>query len=121
MANVYFTSPTMAKNIKVEAVAGTGTMLELAQNNNVHIPSDCENGECGSCVIRVIHLDGDRVKAVSLTDKEKDVLHSVGKLSVQEKEKIENTDLPPTYRLACQYIPTDEDVLVAFSGDPGGS
>jgi ferredoxin len=54
-----------------------------------------------------------------LTDKERDVLKSLGKLPEQEEERAYVQDIPPTYRLACQTIVTDEDLLVQFSGEPG--
>ena len=67
------------------------------------------------------HLDGDRVKAVMLTDKERNVLKSIGKLPRREEERANLKDLPPTYRLACQTVVTDEDLLVEFTGEPGGA
>ncbi|MEG3619910.1 2Fe-2S iron-sulfur cluster-binding protein [Magnetovibrio sp. PR-2] len=122
MANVYFSSPIMRKNKKVEAVAGSrDTLLKVAQNNDVKIPHECENGECGSCLCEVTHLDGDRVKGMMLTDKERFVLQSVGKLSAKDGERAEVNDLPPKYRLACQCVVTDEDLLVEFTGEPGGA
>ncbi len=122
MATVYFTSPLMHKNLKVEAVAGKrSTLLGVAKEHRVPIPHDCEDGECGSCLVKVVHLDGDRVKGIMLTDKERIILKSIGKLSSREEELAAVRDLPPTYRLACQTIVTDEDLLVDFTGDPGGA
>jgi ferredoxin len=122
MATLYFTSPVMSKNKKVNAVVGKrDTILGVAKEHNIPIPFECEDGECGSCLIKVIHLDGDRVKGVMLTDKEKAVLKSIGKLTERQEERAAVKDLPPTYRLACQTIVTDEDLLIEFSGDPGGS
>lgn len=122
MAQIYFSSPIMHSNKKVEAVAGTrGTLLAVAKENGIQIPFECEDGECGSCLIKVTHLDGARVKGVMLTDKERNVLKSIGKLPKSEDERAQLKDIPPTYRLACQTIVTDEDLLVEFSGDPGGS
>ena len=122
MANVYFSSPIMSKNMKVEAVAGKrNTLLGLAKEHNVKIPRECEDGQCGSCLVKVTHLDGLRVKGMMLTDKEKNVLKSIGKLPKSEQERAEVKDLPPTYRLACQTIVTDEDLLVEFTGEPGGA
>ncbi|MBN0989737.1 2Fe-2S iron-sulfur cluster binding domain-containing protein [Amphritea pacifica] len=122
MANVYFSSPIMSKNMKIEAVAGKrNTLLGLAKEHNVKIPRECEDGQCGSCLVKVTHLDGFRVKGMMLTDKEKNVLKSIGKLPKSEQERAEVKDLPPTYRLACQTIVTDEDLLVEFTGEPGGA
>jgi len=122
MANVYFSSPLMKKNKKIEAVAGSlDTVLKIAQANKIKIPHECEDGECGSCMVKVTHLDGERIKGQTLTDKEREVLKSVGKLSSKDIEKAYVNDLPPTYRLACQCVVTDEDLLVQFTGEPGGA
>ena len=122
MANVYFSSPLMSKNVKVEAVAGSrDTVLSLAKEHKIKIPHECEDGECGSCMIKVTHLDGDRIKGVMLTDKERNVLQSIGKLSSKELDRAYVNDLPPVHRLACQCIVTDEDILVQFTGEPGGA
>ena len=122
MANLYFSSPIMPKNKKIEATAGKrDTVLGVAKANGVMIPCECEDGNCGSCLIKVTHLDGERIKGVMLTDKEKSVLKSIGKLSAKEQEKAEVNDLPPVYRLACQTIVTDEDLLIEFTGEPGGA
>lgn len=122
MATLYFSSPLMPHNKKVEAVAGRrDTLLGVAQENRIKIPFECQDGECGSCLVKVTHLDGERIKGVMLTDKEKNVLKSVGKLPKGELERAEVRDLPPTWRLACQTIVTDEDLLVEFTGEPGGA
>lgn len=121
MATLYFSSPIMSKNKKVEAVAGKrDTLLGVAKAHDIKIPFECEDGECGSCLVKITHLDGERIKGVMLTDKEKSVLKSIGKLSKHEEERAAVKDLPPSYRLACQTIVTDEDLLVEFSGAPGG-
>lgn len=122
MATVYFSSPIMRKNKKVEAVAGKrNALLGVAKQNDIKIPHECEDGRCGSCLVEVTHLDGERIKGVMLTDKERDGLKSIGKLSKKEDEKAHLTDLPPKHRLACQMIVTDEDLLVEFTGEPGGA
>ena len=122
MANLYFTSPVMSKNKKVEAVAGKrDTILGVAKEHKITIPFECEDGECGSCLIKVTHLDGERIKGVMLTDKEREVLKSIGKLPKRQEERAAVKDLPPTYRLACQTIVTDEDLLIEFTGEPGGA
>ena len=111
MATVYFSSPILPKNKKVIAVAGKrNTLLGLAQEHGIKIPTECGDGECGSCLVKITHLDGERTKAVMLTDKERNVLKSIGKLPKHEEERANLYDLPPTYRLACQTIITDEDL-----------
>lgn len=122
MATIYFSSPLMVHNKKVEAVAGKRTtLLGVAKEHGIKIPFECQDGECGSCLVKVIHLDGERIKGMALTDKERGVLKSIGKLPKSEEERAQVKDLPPTFRLACQTIVTDEDLLVEFSGEPGGA
>lgn len=119
MANVTFSGPTLPKNVTVYAVADTQTLLALAKKNEIAIPFQCQDGECGSCLIKVTHLGSNKPKAIHLTDKEKLTLSVNGKLSKDVLEQAEVNDMPPPYRLACQYLVQDEDILVEFTGEPG--
>ena len=48
MANITFSSPSMARDVTVYAVAGDrGTILAIAKANKIPIPFDCQDGECG--------------------------------------------------------------------------
>lgn len=121
MANVTFSSPLLHKDVTVYAVAGDrGTILSIAQKNKIPIPFECQDGECGSCLMEVSVL-GDKKMGSMLTDKEKALLRALGKISAKDIENAETNDIPPKWRLACQYIVRDEDVLVKFSGVPGGA
>ena len=120
MANVTFSSPLMEKDVTVYAVAGdTHTLLKVAQKNKIPLPFECEDGECGSCVMEVISLSDKPRMAQALTAKERATLLAEGKLSKHDIHEAEVNDMPPRYRLACQYVVRDEDVLVKFSGEPG--
>lgn len=122
MATVYFSSPIMPKNKKVTAVVGKrNALLGLAEENDVKIPHECRDGRCGSCLVEVTHLDGEHIKGAMLTDKEREGLKSIGKLSAKDAERATVGDMPPRYRLACQMIITDEELLVRFTGEPGGA
>jgi rubrerythrin/ferredoxin len=119
VANVTFSSPVMAKDVTVYAVAGDrGTILAVAKAHKIPIPFDCQDGECGSCLIEVKHLAaGKRPYAISLTEKEKEMLRQLGKITKREIEDAEVNDMPPRYRLACQCFVRNEDILVSFEGD----
>ncbi len=121
MANVTFSSPVMEKDMTLYAVAGdNGTLLALAKQHNIPIPFQCQDGECGSCLVKITYLDGGKAPmAVTLTEKEKLTLSVNGKMTKEWLEQAEVNDVPPPYRLACQYIVRDEDILVEFSGEPG--
>lgn len=122
MPNITFHSPIMKKDKTIYAVAGnTATLLAIAKEHRIPIPFECGDGDCGSCLIEVTVL-GDQAKmAVSLTEKEKARLKELQKITPEEIEQAETNDIPPRFRMACQFIPRDEDILVTFTGTPGGS
>jgi ferredoxin len=115
MALVTFSSPEY-KDKTVYAVAGshTQTILKLALENKVPIQFNCENGECGTCVVRVSSVDNKGRMGGALTDKERTVLLELGKITKEELEKAYVNDMPPQWRLACQMVVRDEDILVEY-------
>ncbi|MBK9219366.1 MAG: 2Fe-2S iron-sulfur cluster binding domain-containing protein [Uliginosibacterium sp.] len=118
MANVTFSSPVMPRDITVYAVAGSRvTLLSLAKTHKIPIPCDCGDGECGSCVVEVKNYTRSTRDGVTLTDKEREVLLQMGKLTKEELKDIAVHDLPPRHRLACQCFVRNEDILVSFEGD----
>jgi ferredoxin len=121
MPNVTFSSPILHKDVTVYAIAGDRrTVLSVAESHKVPIPCDCKDGECGSCLIEIVTLTG-KTMGSQLTEKEKDQLRSLGKITSEEIRLAEVDDVSPKFRLACQYIVRDQDVLVKFSGVPGGA
>lgn len=122
MANITFRSDIMQRDKTVYAVAGnTATILALAKEHHIPIPFECGDGNCGSCLIEVTSLDDKPKMAMALTEKEKARLKELQKLTPEELENAEVNDMPPRFRLACQFVPRDESVMVNFSGTPGGS
>jgi ferredoxin len=120
MPNITFSSPLMHKDLTVYTPAGgIHSILQLAKQHKVPLPFECGDGNCASCVIKVTNLSDGHEHAMHLTEKEKATLLAEGFLTKAQLREIEDTDLPPTYRLACQYVPAENDVLVAFSGDAG--
>lgn len=121
MANVTFSSPLLHKDVTVYAIAGdTQTILAVAEANKIPILHDCKDGECGSCLIEVVPLS-DKTMGSMLTEKEKKQLKLLGKITPEEIRAAEVEDIAPRYRLACQYVVRDQDILVKFSGEPGGA
>jgi ferredoxin len=115
MANVTFSSPKMKKDLTVYATAGdTSTLLALAKQHKIPVEFECENGECGSCAVEVTILSNKQAMGVHLTEKEKVALKLAGKITKAQIEQAEVNDIPPPWRLACQFIVRNEDVLVKF-------
>jgi ferredoxin len=115
MALVTFSSPEY-KDRTVYAVAGshTETLLKLAKEHKVPVHHDCQDGECGHCVVRVSSVDRKERMGGPLTEKEKVVLRQLGKLTLEEIDRMAVDDLPSEWRLACQMIVRDEDILVEY-------
>lgn len=115
MANVTFSSPKIKKDLTVYATAGDcSTLLVLAHKNKVPVEFECENGECGSCAVEVAVLSNKQPMGMHLTEKEKTVLKLAGKITKKQIEEAEVNDTPPPWRLACQFIVRNEDILVKF-------
>jgi ferredoxin len=115
MALVTFSSPEY-KDRTIYAVAGshTETLLKLAKEHKVPVHHDCQDGECGHCVVRVSSVDNKERMGGPLTEKEKVVLRQLGKLTLDEVDRMAVDDLPSEWRLACQMIVRDEDILVEY-------
>jgi ferredoxin len=116
MALVTFTSPEY-RDKTVYAVAGSHTqsILKLALENKIPINFECEDGECGTCVVKVSSIDKKHQRMGGpLTEKEKTVLKEIGKVTADELEKMIVDDLPSEWRLACQMIVRDEDIRVEY-------
>lgn len=115
MANVTFSSPKMKKDLTVYATAGdTSTLLALAKQHKIPVEFECENGECGSCAVEVAILSNKQPMGVTLTEKEKVALKLAGKITKEQIQNAETNDIPPPWRLACQFIVRNEDILVKF-------
>lgn len=115
MANVIFSSPAMKRDVTVYAVVGDRrSLLALAKQHRIPLHFECENGECGSCAIQVSVLSDKLPLASHLTEKEKTVLRLAGKITKDQIAEAELNDEPPPWRLACQYIVRDEEILVRF-------
>jgi ferredoxin len=108
----------MAKDVTVYAVAGDrGTILAVAKAHKIPIPFDCQDGECGSCLVQVTHLDPATRYGIALTEKEKEMLKQLGKITKAQIVDAEVNDMPPPHRLACQCFVRNEDILMTFEGD----
>lgn len=116
MALITFSSP-LHKDKTVYAVAGSHTQTILALAKEHHIPIDfgCQEGNCGTCLVKVTSIDRKSRLGGPLTDREVAVLKELGKITQAQIDQMRVDDLPPTeWRLACQLVLRDEDVLVEY-------
>ncbi len=116
MPNITFSSP-LHKDKTVYAVAGshTKTLLTLAKENHIPIDFNCQDGECGTCVVKVTNISMKGPMGGHITDREVKVLKELGKLTQEQVDKMAVDDIPPTaWRLACQMVLRDQDLLVEY-------
>jgi ferredoxin len=116
MPTITFSNPKY-KDKTVYAVAGshTETVLKLAKANQIPIAFDCQDGECGTCLVKVSSLDNKKTRMGGPpTEKERNLLKQLGKINDEDIKQILVDDIPPPWRLACQMIVRDEDILVEY-------
>ncbi|QGM99406.1 2Fe-2S iron-sulfur cluster-binding protein [Methylocystis parvus] len=119
MPNVTFSSPLLSHPVTIfTADEESSNVLALAEAHRIPLPHVCGRGECGDCMIDVLTLSGKLLGSI-LTEKEKARLSAAGKMTPEDIRLAEAKDIAPRYRLACQFVPRYEDVLVKFSGRPG--
>jgi len=115
MGLITFSSPEY-KNKTVYATAGSHTesVLQIAKANKIPIDFSCGDGKCGTCLIKVSPLEKKGWMGGPLTEKEKSVLLELGKITKDEVDQMAVDDLPSNWRLACQLIARDEEILVEY-------
>ena len=115
MANITFDNPEYkSKTVYATAGSHTESVLKIAKEHKIPIDFNCQDGECGTCLIKVTRLSDKGAMGGPLTEKEKAVLKSLGKITNEEIEKMLVDDLPSSWRLACQMIARDEDLLIEY-------
>ncbi|MFO7875717.1 MAG: 2Fe-2S iron-sulfur cluster binding domain-containing protein [Desulfovermiculus sp.] len=68
-----------------------GSLLELAQENNIPIESDCEQGFCGTCKMKLVE----------------------GSVDMEESSGLEDEDLETNMILPCVSVPrTDVNIEI---------
>lgn len=125
MVNVIFCGFGDGQDKRVMARPGD-VLLRVAQSNGVIIPTECKDGMCGSCIVRIEDLSTDEVlestnedyaskgKAVYMDDKELETLMGMGAISKKESEIAQQYNRPTPVRLACQCVIKDSILVKPF-------
>jgi len=116
MPSITFSSP-LHKDKTVYVVAGSHkkTVLELAKENHIPIDFGCQNDECSTCLVKVINLSNKGPMGEPLTDREISVLKASGKITPTQVDVMKTNDVITTeWRLACQMVLRDEDLLIEY-------
>ena len=116
MPNITFSSPLhKSKTVYAPAGSHTVTVLTLAKDNHIPIDFGCQNGECSTCLVKITNLSNKGPMAGPLTDREIAVLKDSGRITEAQIDAMKVNDLVTTeWRLACQMVLRDEDLLIEY-------
>ena len=120
MVNVIFCG--FGEDMDKRVIAKEGDLLlRVAQNNGITIPTECKDGMCGSCAVKIEELDGELIdtgfksevdpdawdkdkQTTYMEDKELGTLVEMGAISKKEAESAQQYAQQTPVRLACQCI-----------------
>ena len=122
MVNVIFCGFGDGMDKRVIARSGD-ILLRVAESNGVKIPTECKDGTCGSCAVKVEDLSiteamdsteenyDTSAQSVYMEDKELNSLVEMSAITTKEAEVAQQFNRPTPIRLACQCI-IKSDILV---------
>jgi len=122
MVNVIFCGFGEGMDKRVIARSGD-VLLRVAESNGVKIPTECKDGTCGSCAVRIEDLSVTKTldpstedydanaKSVYMDDKELTSLVEMAAITKKEAEIAQQYNRQTPVRLACQCI-IKSDILV---------
>jgi ferredoxin len=115
MPLITFSSP-IHKDKTIYAPAGSHkeTILKVAKDHHIPIDFSCGDGECGTCLVKVSTVSKKGRMGGPLTDKERNVLKDLKKITQAEIDRMDVDDIPTSWRLSCQMVIRDEDILVQY-------
>jgi ferredoxin len=123
MVSVIFCGFGEKQDKRVFAKTGD-VLLRVAQSNGISIPSDCKDGMCASCAVRIEEISNDekldstvedyssKGQAVYMDDKELETLMQIGAINKKEAEIAQQFNRPTPVRLACQCVVKNSSILV---------
>ncbi|MFZ2968798.1 MAG: 2Fe-2S iron-sulfur cluster binding domain-containing protein [Sulfuricurvum sp.] len=123
MVSVIFCGFGEKQDKRVFAKTGD-VLLRVAHSNGITLASDCKDGMCGSCAVRIEEISNDeqldstledyssKGQAVYMDDKELETLISMGAITKKEAEIAQQYNRPTPVRLACQCAIKNASILV---------
>ncbi|MEA1919689.1 MAG: 2Fe-2S iron-sulfur cluster-binding protein [Campylobacterota bacterium] len=128
MVNVIFCGFGEDADKRVFAKQGD-LLLRVAENNGIKIPTECKEGNCGSCAVRIEELtitptdggsevDPDNwskdAQTTYMDDRELDTLVEMGAISRTEADAAQQYVRQTPVRLACQCVIKNEILVKPF-------
>ena len=96
--------------------ATSQTILELAKENHIPIDFSCGDGECGTCLVRVIHTNKHQANSAIRSPSAKSrCCRDLGKITKAQIEQMAvNDSVPPNGGWPARWCCDDEDILVEY-------
>lgn len=126
MVNVIFCG--FGEGMDKRVIARNGdVLLRVAQSNGIVIPTDCTDGMCGSCAVKLEDLSvtesmdttaedyDSSAQAVYMEDKELNTLVEMAAITKKEAEVAQQFNRQTPVRLACQCIIKNDILVKPFS------
>lgn len=122
MATITFSPQPRGKPVTIEARAEVGRrLLSVARDHGIGVLFTCSAGACGACLVEVADLSGAQQAVAPPGEEEALLLRAMGKLPPAGGAIADATGASASiaFRLACQYIVTDADIVVRYPSDLG--
>ena len=118
MGTIRFVAPGFSRTVRYDpASSPRRTLLAIARDHGIPILFNCEAGGCAACIVHV--EPGRDAPPPVLTFEEEFLLDAMGKL--HGGLETGGPGATTRFRLACQYIVGDEDILVDFANETPGA
>ena len=122
MATITFSPQPRGKPVTIEARAEVGRrLLSVARNHEIGVLFTCSAGACGACLVEVADLSGAQQAVAPPGEDEALLLRAMGKLPPAENGIADTAGASVRFRLACQYIVTDANIVVRYPSGLGSA
>jgi ferredoxin len=112
MAKVIFIGFDKEKDGLYNAPIGE-PIVRLAKSNGIPVSFECEDGDCGSCLISYENIE-DQEPTSYMEDKELDKLVELGVLDAKDAEQCQQFTVSPKVRLGCQALVKGDVIIKPF-------
>lgn len=90
-------------------------VVRLAKEKKIGLPFECQEGNCGSCLVSVEHIT-DEEPTSYMEDFELDKLVELGAITAKDAHHCQQFTISPKVRLACQMLVKGDVLIKPYKG-----
>ncbi len=90
-------------------------IVRFAKEKNIPISFECQEGNCGSCLVSVEHIANEEPTSY-MEDSELDKLVELGAITQKEANYCQQFTVSPKVRLACQMLIKGDVLIKPYKG-----